>query len=212
MSDENECKVDSVTIRYDLDETVFSHSSVDERLLTRWTGADDKEAAGYRTLTEWFNRRLLKTVYDEHGRKTTGQRVANDFDALAGDDELLKEEVMDDLRDDGIDPESLMSDMVSWSTMRHHLQTCLDGEKVMERSDSGWEAESVSLAKRVTAEKVSEALSSLSSKGELPGGDEAAIETQVLLSCPMCPTRIPFPDALERGFICRDHLGVAQSS
>lgn len=212
MSDGTTCKVDYVTDQYGLDETVTNHGSVDERLLTRWTGADDKEPDGYRTLTEWFNRRLLKHVYDEHGRETTGRRVTNDHEALTGDDDLLKEEVMDDIQADGIDPESIVGDMVSWSTIRHHLQSCLDGEKVIERSTSNWEAKSVSVAQQVTAEKVNEALSSLSSKGDLPGGKDADVNLQVLLSCPECPTRIPFSDALERGFICRDHLGEVSSS
>lgn len=211
MSDDR-CKVEFVTERYDLDRTVTRYGTVDERLLTRWTGADEANPDGYRTLTTWFNTRLLKHVYDEHGRETTGRRVQNDYEALTGDDELVREEVLDDLRADGIDADSVDSDMVSWSTMRTHLKGCLGGEKAIRDAETDWERKSVAVAQRVTVSKVDEALRSLDSKGRLPGGSGAAVETQVLLSCPDCPTRIPFADAVERGFVCKDHLSVGSLS
>jgi hypothetical protein len=208
------CKVDIVTDRYDLDAFETLYDSVDERLLARWTGADGTEPDGYRTLADWFNRRLLKITYDEHGRRAIGPRVSSDYEALTGEDDLLREEVADDLRADGIAVDRLLADTVSWSTMRTHLNACLGGEKTVDRADSGpgWERQSVDIARDVAESKVSEALSSLDSRGELPEADRAGITVQTLLSCPDCPTRIPLGDAIDRGFVCRDHFPVAPTA
>lgn len=199
------CKIEVLAERYDLDERETRYESLDDRLLTRWTGADGNESAGYRRLTAWFNKQLLRTAYDEHGRDTTGNRVETDYEALSGDDELLREEVRDDLAADGIDADSLQQDFVSWSTMRTHLKRCLDGEKVARAADTEWQRRSVEIAKNISKSKVHEALPSLSKSGQLAGGADANVEIQVLLSCPECPTRIPFSDALDRGFVCNDH-------
>lgn len=209
---QDRCKIELLVDRYSLDEFELRYDSVDERLLARWTGADGTDPDGYRTLTEWFNKRLVTTVYDEHGRETTGTRVESDYEALTGEDDLLREDVMDDLRADGIDADSLRCDLVSWSTMRKHLKSCLDGEKAATDAETDWERQSVAVATNIARSKVNEALSSLDSKGELPDGDDAGVEIQVLLSCPECPTRIPFGDAIDRGFVCKDHFPTASSA
>lgn len=208
----SDCKIEILAERYGLNERETRYESLDDRLLTRWTGADRTESAGYRQLMAWFNKQLLRTVYDEHGRDTTGNRVENDYEALTGDDELLREEVRDDLAADGIDADSLQQDFISWSTMRTHLKTCLDGEKVIRESDTDWQRQSVEIAKNITKSKVQEALPSLSDSGRLSGGEDANVEIQVLLSCPECPTRIPFSDALDRGFVCNEHSSAVATS
>lgn len=200
------CKVDRLVEAYGLDEAETRYDTFDERLLARWTGADGGSAEGYRPLTEWFNKRLLRARYEEHARETLGTRVDADYEVLVGDDDLAREELIDDLAVDGVDAEAYLSDTVSWSTMRRHLTDCLDGEKVRERSDSGWERETVRIARDHAAEKVREAVSSLASRGDLPGGREAEVELDVQLSCPVCHVRVPLSDALARGYICQDHL------
>jgi DNA-binding transcriptional ArsR family regulator len=210
--EENGCKIEILNERYGLDKRETRYESLNNRLLTRWTGADGNESVGYRQLMAWYNKRLMRTLYDKHGRDTTGNRVENDYEALIGDDDLLREEVLDDLRADGIDADSLLKDLISWSTMRTHLKNCLDGEKVIDRSDTDWEQRSVEIAKNVSKSKVREALPSLSNSGQLAGGKDAEIEIQVLLSCPECPTRIPFGDAVKRGFVCKEHSSAAATS
>lgn len=200
------CKVDRVVETYGLDPAHDRFDTVDDYLVTRWTGADGRPPDGYRTLAEWFNGRLLKQVYDEHGRETVGLRVDSDYRALTGDDDLVRLEVMDDLRADGIDAEALCDDMVSWSTIRHHLKGCLDAEKPRSEADTDWEHESVRIAMSQTAEKVTAALRSLDAKGDLPNAQQAAVDIQVQLSCPECPVRVPLAEAVDRGYICRDHL------
>lgn len=206
------CKIGIVVERYELDEREARYASLDDRLLTRWTEGNGNKSAGYRQLTEWFNKQLLRTMYDEHGRDTTGNRVENDYEALIGDNELLREEVRDDLLADGIDANSLQQDFVSWSTMRTHLNSCLDGKKEIHESDTDWQRQSIEIAKNILKSKVQEALPSLSNSGKLLGGKDANIDIQVLLSCPDCPTRIPFSDALARGFVCNEHSSAVVTS
>lgn len=209
MAFDGGCKIDVITERYGLDAAEPRYETVDERLLARWTGSDGRPADGYRTLTDWFNRRLLARVYERHGRDALPTRIVTEYEALTGDDDLLRREVADDLRADGIDPESLRADMPSWSTMRHHLTGCLDGRKERATAESDWERQSVEIARDHARGKVADAVSSLSSKGQLPGADAADLDVQVLLSCPECPARVSLSEALTRGYVCSTHLGTA---
>lgn len=205
MASDPGCKIDRVVDRYGLSDADPKHESIDDALLERWMGDGDHTTTGYRPLTEWFNKRLLRRVFDEHGRDTFGTRVDHDYDALTGDDDLLREEVEESLATDGIDAERVRSDMVSWGTMRTHLKDCLGGEKERDAAASDWERETVEMAKGFATEKVENALSSLSTKGELAGYDTASVSLQVHLDCEHCPTRVPFEVALERGYVCERH-------
>lgn len=200
------CKVDRLIEKYDLEPPESKYDDVDERLLARWTGTDGGSADGYRPLTEWFNRRILRSIYAEHDRDILGTRLENEYETLTEGDDLVREELIDDLAVDGIDVEQFYEDTVSWSTMRHHLKDCLGGTKERQTSTTDWERESIRIAREHATEKVREAVSSLASKGELPGGGEAEVQIDVQVSCPECPTRVPLQDAVSRGYICKDHL------
>lgn len=199
------CKIDAATREYDLDVPQSAYDGVDDYLLQRWTGADGRSAEGYRSLTEWFNKRLLKRVYDEHNREATGVRLESEYEALRSDDDLTRRELADDLHAAGIDADELTSSMISWSTMRHHLKDCLDGSKETAEASSDWELESVRIAATRTEEKADQAVQSLVSKGEIADGDAAEISVDVQLSCPVCHVRTPLEEAAERGYVCREH-------
>lgn len=205
------CKIDRVAEAYGLDRPNPRYDDLDEHLLARWTGGDGRRAEGYRPLADWFNRRLLKRVYDEHDRETVGVRLDSEYDALTGDDDLVRREVADDLAADGIDADAVREDMVSWSTMRHHLKGCLDGQKET-GEPSDWERRSVAIARDRAETKVGDALRALDSKGELPGGRAADVDVAVRVACPQCHVRVPFVDAVERGYVCEAHLGSADGS
>lgn len=204
------CKVDRVVEEYGLEGVDPRHESIHEGLLARWRGDDGHEESGYRTLTGWFNRRLLWRVSVDHGRDTAGGRVEHDYDALTGQDDLRREEVIDSLGADGIDADRLLSDMVSWGTMRTHLTDCLDGEKDADPAGE-WERDSIEMARSFAREKVEDALSSLESRGELDGVDRASVSIQVQVQCEECPTRVPLEVALERGYVCETHARRAKS-
>jgi len=199
------CKVDVVTERYGLAGGA-RHDSIDEWLLARWLGEDGRPPRGYRTVTREFNKRLLKRVYDEHGRDAMGARLDGDFEALTGDDAVRRREVVEDIASDGIDAERLLSSLVSWGTVRIHLTECLGASKEPPTATTDWEHESVERARAHALKTVEKAVSALSSKGRIERAVEADVEMPILLSCPECPTRRPLEEALERGYVCREHL------
>lgn len=201
----NRCKVDDAVEEYDLRAPGTGSGSIDDYLVARWTGTNGRGAVGYRTLAEWFNRHLLGRVYDEHGRSTIGARVESEYEAITGDDDIVRGEVVGDLESDGIDAESLVDDMVSPRTMHRHLTGCLGAEKETPEARTDWERTSVEKARGLLEEKVAKASSSLASKGELRGADGAGIEVRIYLSCPECATRIPFEAARHQGYVCEEH-------
>ena len=205
MDVDSGCKVDAVVDKYGLASADPVYESLDDGLLARWTGADDRTEMGYRSLTAWFNKRLLKQVYTKHGREALDTRIDSDYETLRGDDDLQRDELIERLQATGIPGASLHDDMVSWGTMRTHLNDCMDGEKKPQKATTNWERESVATAKTVVEQKAETALSSLAKKGDIDGGDTAEVEAQIQLGCPDCPTRVPFAVALERGYVCMQH-------
>lgn len=199
------CKLGSVAVRHDLGPSTAEFDSLDEELEARWTGSDGFQEHGYRTLTEWFNRRVLKRVYDQHGRETTGTRLESEYEALMGADELTRLEVVDDLAADGIDADSLLQDTISWSTMRTHLTECLEGTKERAKATTDWERDTIEIARGHAKGKIAEAVASLGSKNKLAGGTEAAISVDIQLECDQCSTSVPLVVALDRGYVCGTH-------
>ncbi|AUX10148.1 hypothetical protein AArcSl_2527 [Halalkaliarchaeum desulfuricum] len=199
------CKVDRVVEKYDLERADPMHESIDEGLVSRWKGEHSHEEMGYRSLTDWFNRRILKSVYDDTGRETLGNRVLHDYESLTGEDELLQNEVREDLLSTGIPVDEILDDFVSWGTMRNHLQDCLGASKETTTDATDWERKSIDMARNFAREKVESTVSALGSKGQLAGVDHASVEVQVKLRCGHCPTRVPIGVAIDRGFVCERH-------
>ena len=198
------CKVGTAIERYDLQHGVEG-MDLDAYLLARWLGEDDYAATGLRPLTDWFNRKLLKSVYNEHGRNALDTRVQSDYEALSSEESAIA--VLDDLAADGIDGEALQSDFVSSTTLYRHFTNCLGVTKADESADteSEWEREKIDYARDVVVSNVEDSLQSLENKGRLPRGSEAAIKTEIVLGCPDCGTQVSVERAIERGYICQDH-------
>lgn len=205
MTEDRGCKVDLLIDEFDLDAYESQFDSLDDHMVARWLG-DGRPSEGYRPIATWLNKRILRRTYERVGRETTGTRINSEYDALISDDELLRQEVMDDLETSGVDAEALISKFVSWGTVRNHLKQCVGVEKPPRTAETDWEMDSVERSTEIVQEKAERALVSLSNKGDLPGGDSADVTIHVLLSCPQCPTRIPFADAVDRGFVCADHF------
>lgn len=213
MVHEMECKLDHVVDRYGLDDADPRYESIHNGLLARWKGTEAMEAKGYRTLTEWFNKRLLRRVFDRHGRDSLGGRVDNDYEALAGDDDLLRQEVIESMAADGIDGERVQTDLISWGTMRNHLLNCLDGEKTDSAAATDWERDSIDKATAFAGEKIDAAVTSLASKEQLVGADRSEVEVTVQLRCETCPATVPLDVALDQGYVCeRHHLDTDSES
>lgn len=203
------CKVGQVTDQYRLTVPGEMADEVDDYLAARWTGDGGFSAVGYRPLAVWFNKRLLRKVYVEHDRSPTETRIDAEYETLTGDDDLRRQELVDDLDRDGIDGDALLDAFVSRTTMARHLKDCLDVRKDRRRAsaESTWELDRIGYGRQQFADSAAAAVSSLTNKGRLPGGTDAEIELPVMLACPDCATRVSLSTALQRGYICADHLG-----
>jgi len=198
------CKVGRVIAAYDLQHGV-AETELETYLLARWLGRGEYTATGLRPLKDWLNRKLLKTVYNEHGRNALDTRVAADYEALTDAEDSFA--LLDDLAADGIDGEQLTSDFVSTATLYRHFTNCLDATKSDDESEteSNWEAEKVEYARDIVRQNVAESLRSLENKGRLPRGSEAEIKTEIVLGCPECATQVSIGRAIERGYVCEQH-------
>jgi len=179
--------------------------------MARWTGTDGHQEQGYRTLASWLNRRILRTVYEEHGRTALDHRIEADYDALTGDDDLLGSEVEADLRADGSPATELADNLVSYGSVRTHLLDCLDGEKSPSSTETEWQRDSISIARTVATEKAQQALSALVSSGQVDDGEGLSVEVDIQLRCDKCPTVVPFDVAARRGYVCDTHSATDQS-
>lgn len=205
------CKVGEVIERYPLERSIVG-GDIDDYLVARWLGESTYPETSIRGLTDWFNTSLLKAVYSEHGRSATETRIESEYHALDSDDDIRRGEVLDDLHADGIDGDALVSDFVSASTLYRHVTDCLGARKESgsetPAQDSTWEREKVEYARATAMESVEAAVQSLDNKNRIPNGSTADVEVAVELTCPVCSTRVRFETALERGFVCREHMGA----
>lgn len=207
MVEQGQCKIDRVINQYGLNDP--QHASVDGGLLARWHGEGNHREYGYRTLTDWFNKRVMRTVYEEHGRKTLGNRIESDYAGLTGTDDIVRNDIRSDVEADGIPVDDLIDDLVSWGTMQSHLKTCLDGNKAPEQSTSNWERDAIRKARDVAKQKANESLSSLAANGEIEDGASASVDIEIRLRCGECPTTVPFEVAAQRGYVCETHRETA---
>ena len=201
------CKVGFVVHKRNLDKA-FTGESLDSYLVARWLGREGYTDQGLRPLTDWFNRNLLKIEYLENDRSATETRIESEYEALRHGDDIVKGEVLDDLKADGIAGSKLVDDFISKSTLQRHLTKCLGVEKALDGGgDKNWEQRKIEYTQDSLRENVEEALKSLENKGKLPGVTEAKVDLPVMLRCPECNTRVRFRTATERGYICEAHLG-----
>jgi hypothetical protein len=204
------CKVGAVVDRRAL--RVSADLDMHEYLVARWLGVDNYPKMGVRKLADWFNQQILREAYAEHGRNITDVRITSEYEALVDGDDVEQGEVIDDLGSDGIDGRELIDDFVSRSTMRRHLNDCLGATKERSESrsrESNWELEQIAHSKQHLETNVEESVRSLANKGQLPGGEAVEIDIPVFLSCPECSTQVRLETALDREFICKEHLGTS---
>ncbi len=201
------CKVDRVRAAHSILPPSRVDGSLDVYLVDRWTGEGEAEPAGVRTLTEWFNKQVLKTIYRTHGRSDSSVRIDADYEALQGNEILDHEraELLSELADDGIDGEAATKQFIGKSTMSRHLKECLDATKEIPDSETEWEIDRIRIATNNYHSHLESALQSLGNKGRIRDVDEATLQTQAYLSCPECPTRVTVEQAYDQGYVCAEH-------
>ncbi|WP_276258923.1 rod-determining factor RdfA [Haloglomus litoreum] len=170
----------------------------EDQLVDQWQ-AEGPERKGYRQLAEWLNVTMLRREMDRAGLSTLGQEAESKYERLRSDDESVADEVAAGLSGAGIDVERLRRDFVSYAVVRTHLKECLGLEYTPESGD--WETKTIEMAGEYASQKVSEAVRSLSNKGELEGG-ELTVDVSVTIECETCHAAVPVERAVRRGYIC----------
>lgn len=203
------CKVGTAIDKYDLKHSVVGED-LSQYMLARWMGENEHPEMGLRPLADWLNQRILKTVYTDHGRNTLDSRVESDFEALTSDDDEKRFAIIDDLEPDGINGEQLLDDFVSSTTLYRHFTKCLGEEKT--RNVNGDEDAAEGAMERIQYSlnnvkgHIHENLKTLENRGKIPHATDAEISIPVLLGCPVCSTQVRLERALERGYICEEHM------
>jgi hypothetical protein len=181
--------------------------NIDTYLVNKWIGGGNKEATGLRTLTEWFNKQILKEVYREHGRSDSTVRIDSDYRALQNEEipDHEREELILELADDGIDGEEIKKHFISKSTLSRHLKNCLGASKESPDSETEWEIDRIRVATNTYRSHLDSALQSLDNKEEISGIADSELQVQAYLSCSKCPKRVTVETAYEQGYVCPDH-------
>lgn len=170
------CKVDVLTEDYGLDAPGSQYDSLDDYLGSRWVGDDGRSASGYRTLTEWFNLRLLETIYRENGRSLPRTHITNEYRLIRGEASIDRTDLAADLEGDGLDIDELEKLLVSHGTIRFHLKNCLDVEKNYTQSrDREIYRKNIETTKHLAGAKVGRTIEKPAASGELPLADDAEL-------------------------------------
>lgn len=203
------CKVGKTIDKYGLEHSVVG-GDLNQYMLARWMGKNEYPETGLRPLTNWLNQKILKTVYTDHDRNALDSRIESDFEALTSDEDEKRFAIIDDLESDGIDGEQLLDDFISSTTLYRHFTNCLDEEKT--RDIGGDEAAAEGAMERIQYSRnnvkghIHENLKTLENRGKIPHATDAEISIPVLLGCPVCSNQVQLERALERGYICEEHM------
>lgn len=207
MTPDHCCKVERISATFDISPPSRDADDIDEYLVERWLGINGNDSVGLRTLAEWFNKQILREVYREHGRSDSNVRINSDFDALQSDKIPVheREELISELADDGIDGEAISKKFISKSTLSRHLKNCLDVNKERSNSDTEWEIERITIAKKTYKSHLESALQSLDNKEKINGIKNSEVQVQAYVSCSECPTRVTIETAYDQGYVCSNH-------
>ena len=203
------CKVDRVRAAHGLSPPARFEGDLDSYLVARWTGESEMDSAGLRTLSEWFNKQVLKAIYRDSGRSDSSVRLDSDYEVLQGNDvpEYKRAELRSELADDGIDSETTTKQFIGKSTLSRHLKDCLDATKDTPDAETEWERDRIRVATNTYRTHLESALQSLGNKDRIIDAEGAELQVQSYLSCPECPTRVTVEQAYEQGYVCADHRG-----
>lgn len=174
-----------------------------EALEYRWLGRDGYPETSIRELTEEINRQILKNWYEENGQTPTNYKIKEESKLLRGDDCVDRRELVMTLRQQGMEPEQIASEMTGKSTLNRHLKDHLGLEKQNGSDDpTNWTHEKIKYAREVAQGNVEDALEALDQAEILPGGEQADVSVAIHVECPECGSESRLRRVQSRGGIC----------
>jgi hypothetical protein len=176
----------------------------ESRLLEQWQD-DGPQRKGYRALAEWLNVTMLRREMELAGMSTIGDEAESKYERLQSDDSTIAAEVGDTLRSAGVDIDRLLTDFVSYGSVRTHLKECLDAERSTDTATTDWERNSIEIARTNATENIEGAIQSLLNKDEIKAHDDVTINVSVELECNECHSLMNVDRALRQGELCDDY-------
>lgn len=177
----------------------YGLDSMGEELEDRWTASGD-ERMSLRTLAEYFNQRLLKTVISQTGAPLSGE-VENLYSLLTDDDvsDADATRARRRLEREGVDVNQLLTDFVSYGAIRTYLKDYRGAEYEREKRDQiAVEAENIEQLRGRTAAVTESKLEQLVNSGDLVVGDHRTI-VDVNVICEDCGQQFDVYELLEKG-------------
>lgn len=187
----NSCKVERVAHKYGL-------SKLDKRVLRR----REQEGASLRKLESYINQRILRAAMEDAGMRVLEGDAENYHRILTEDDvsRTAEQQVRRELEQEGVLVEEVLSDMVSYQTVRAHLNDCLDTDTSKDDAPPDPEqAESTFRGLQSRAEKVVEkALTRFRDHNELDIGPPH-VNVIINVTCEDCGQSYGAYELLSRG-------------
>ena len=183
------CKIDRVLEERGLPD-------IEERLETRWSNGDS-----LRELEQFFNKTVLRTAMRNAGMEILDGEPSNLY-RLLSDNEVTAGKRVDaesKLRRNGVDPDTVTDDFVSYQTVRTHLNDCLGVQTTRESTFTVDDA-------RSTVHKLVSRLESVTLRSieRLTREDTVSIPApsvtvSVRVACSECNDEYSFATLLDRG-------------
>jgi hypothetical protein len=136
---DRESRVETLINKYSLNNAASKGRSINKDLKVRWL--DSSESYDYSSTTiadlaDYFNQKILRQVYRDHGRKYESRYIESQYDTLTSElehsadpDFLVDKEgsaLIVELKEDGIDVEELSRDFVSYLEIHTYLTETLN--------------------------------------------------------------------------------------
>jgi len=188
MAGNDGCKVGRVAERWDL--------TVDDDLRDRWAAG-----ASLRDLETYYNERVLRAALESVDADVIGGEAANLYRLLTDDAVSAGQRVDAEarLRRNGLDPETVTDDFVSYGTIRTHLNECLGVETARDSSLDPDEARTTVLKLLSRAESVTErTIGRLTDQGSVTLPDPS-VTISLRVACEECGDEYTFSQLLDRG-------------
>jgi len=177
---------------------------LDGTLAEEWAAMD---GPGLRTIASRFNKRVIEVTLIEQGEPPLEGEEDLIYDQLTADGDNQSDRVERRLEKNGIDPNRLKEDFISYKTIDRHFKNCTDLER--ETTDPLDRADAIDRVRAMNrrVEKVAEnTLSELNERASL-GFEDPEVSASVTVACPECDERKSFTAAIKHGCECSTDRG-----
>lgn len=186
------CKLGRVARQYGIED-------VEGELVDLWQREDDRYSL--RELAEYFNEELVREAMEDHGLMPLQGEPEHIYHLLTDGDVSggMKAQLRNRLEQNGIDPDRLTADTVSYQTVNRHFKQCLDLSFESRESTSPKERiDSVTAMARRTELVAQQTVEQLQYADDVTLG-EFDVTVTVGLTCTDCNRDLRLHELVERG-------------